>query len=125
MVELLRTGPMDHRVKKVLTLLEERSSASVSVHELAQYVGLGPSRLEHLFKLNARISIRDFIRERRLEAAAAMLATTEERISTIGYRVGFSDVSNFNHAFKRRYGVSPRIYRQRQQGHSATGAIAD
>lgn len=116
---------MDHRVKKVLSLLEERGTAPVSVSELATYVGLGPSRLEHLFKLNARISIRDFIRERRLEAAAAMLATTDERISTIGYRVGFSDVSNFNHAFKRRYGVSPRIYRRRQQGDSAAGPVTD
>jgi transcriptional regulator GlxA family with amidase domain len=116
---------MDHRVKKVLTLLEERSSAPVSVNELAEFVGLGPSRLEHLFKLDARISIRDFVRERRLEAAAAMLVTTEERISTIGYRVGFSDASNFNHAFKRRYGVSPRIYRQRQQGDSAGGAVPE
>lgn len=102
-------------MKKVVSLLEQRGCERVSVVELARSVGLGPSRLEHLFKLDARMSIRDFVRERRLEEAALLLVGTEERISTIGYQVGFSDMSNFNHAFKRRFGVSPRAYRERQQ----------
>lgn len=106
---------MDRRVRKALALLEERLFVRVRVGELARQVGLGPSRLEHLFKDAARISIRDFVRERRLVAAAALLETTEERVSVIGYRVGFADMSNFNHAFKRRFGVSPRVYRARRR----------
>ncbi|MFL6247263.1 MAG: helix-turn-helix transcriptional regulator [Thermoanaerobaculia bacterium] len=98
-------------MRTILALLEERTFLRVRVSELARQVGLGPSRLEHLFKLDARISIRDFTRERRLLAAARLLETTEERISTIAYEVGFHDVSNFNHAFKRRFGISPRVYR--------------
>ena len=105
-------------MRKVVSLLEDRCGDRVTVGELAQLVGLGSSRLAHLFKREARISIRDFIRERRLEAAASMLVMTDERISIIGYRVGFSDVSNFNHAFKRRFGVSPRAYRERKDDDS-------
>jgi AraC-like DNA-binding protein len=37
-------------------------------------------------------------------------ATGEERISVIS--VGFGDVSNFNHAFKKRFGMPPRAYRE-------------
>jgi AraC family transcriptional regulator, arabinose operon regulatory protein len=108
---------MDRRVTKVVTFLEERPCTQIRVSDLARHVGLGVSRLAHLFKLNARMSIRDYIRERRLSEAASLLELTEERISTIGYRVGFNDVSNFNHAFKRRFGVSPRAYREgRQKG---------
>jgi AraC-like DNA-binding protein len=111
---------MDRRVRKVVAFLEERIALRVRVGELARQVGLGTSRLEHLFKLNARVSIRDFVRERRLLAAKALLETTEERISSIGYTVGFQDMSNFNHAFKRRFGLSPRAYRDRVQDGSAT-----
>ncbi|HVG23253.1 MAG TPA: AraC family transcriptional regulator [Thermoanaerobaculia bacterium] len=100
-------------MRKVVALLEERAGSGVRVGELAELVGLGASRLEHLFKSDARMSIRDFVREQRLAEAAALLVRTEERISTIGYQVGFGDVSNFNHAFKRRFGVSPRAYRER------------
>lgn len=97
----------------MVALLEERAATRVRVSDLARLVGIGSSRLAHLFKTDARISIRDFVREHRLDAAARLLATTEERISAIGYRVGFADASNFNHAFKRRFGMSPRAYRER------------
>lgn len=106
---------MDRRVRRIIEMLDLEPHCRLHVGELARRVGLGSSRLEHLFKTNARVSIRDFIRERRLAAAAALLETTEERISVIGYQVGFRDASNFNHAFKRRFGVSPRRYRARLQ----------
>ena len=95
----------------VVQLLEERWWSGVRVADLADHVGLGASRLEHLFKQEARISIRDFIRERRLAAAAELLAHSLERISVISFRVGFQHVANFNHAFKKRFGVSPGEYR--------------
>lgn len=102
---------MDRRVIGIVQLLEQRWHAHVRLSELAHNVGLGESRLEHLFKQEARISIRDYIRERRLIEAARMLAETDERVSVIGYRCGFPHAANFNHAFKKRFGVSPRQYR--------------
>lgn len=104
---------MDSRVRKVVELLNLHWHVAHRVTELAQVVGLGPSRLEHLFKEHARVSIREFIRERRLAAAADMLAATSERISVISFRVGFQHAANFNHAFKKRFGMSPREYRSR------------
>ncbi len=107
---------MDRRIRKVVHVLESEWRANLSVGDLALKVGLGMSRLEHLFKAEAKISIRGFILERRLVEAAAMLETTEERISTISYNIGFRDVSNFNHAFKKRFGLCPRQYRARRDG---------
>ena len=102
---------MDNRVKVVVEVLERRFNSSLRVAELADGVGLCASRLEHLFKQEARVSIRDYIRERRLDTAAQMLANSIERVSVISFRVGFQHVANFNHAFKKRFGVSPRQYR--------------
>ena len=102
---------VDTRVRMVVQLLEEQWRSGVRVADLADHVGLGASRLEHLFKQEARVSIRDFIRERRLSAAAELLAHSLERISVISFRVGFQHVANFNHAFKKRFGVSPGEYR--------------
>lgn len=102
---------MDTRIGIIVRFLEDRWHSAVRVADLANHVGLGASRLEHLFKQEARISIRDYIRERRLTAAAALLAHSVERVSEISYRVGFHHPANFNHAFKKRFGVSPREYR--------------
>jgi len=107
---------MDRRVTMVLELLERRWHCRLHVEELAASVNLGPSRLAHLVKLHARTSIRDLVRRRRIAEAAVMLVTTHQRISEIGYAVGFGDISNFNHAFRRELGVSPSDYRERELG---------
>jgi len=109
----MHDGVMDRRVQRIVMLLDERLGSPIRIGELARIVGLGASRLEHLFKEQARISIRDYVRDRRLAAAAAMLESTDERVSVISFQVGFQHVANFNHAFKKRFGVSPRQYRER------------
>jgi len=95
-----------------MVLLHGQWEQRVRVSELAQRVGLGASRLEHLFKTHAKINIRDFVREQRLLRAAELLRRTEERIAVIREQVGFHDASNFNHAFKKRFGVGPRRFRE-------------
>src|SRR6266566_197391 len=106
---------MDRRVRRILELLNVESHRRFHVRELARSVGLGPSRLEHLFKMHTKTTIRDFVRQRRLAYAAELLATSEERISVISSRTGFPDVSNFNHAFKKHFGITPRGYRDRRR----------
>jgi len=103
---------MDRRIRSTIELLNRDSDGRISLSDLAQRVGLGPSRLSHLFKSHLNVTIRDFMRERRLAKAAELLATTEERISVICIRIGFRDVPNFNHAFKRHFGLTPREYRR-------------
>ena len=103
----------DRRVQKIVSFLEETKYRTVRIQELAKRIGVGPSRLAHLFKLETQQSIREFVLERRLIEVARLVATTEKRISAICYSVGFTDLSNFNHAFKRRFGMSPREARRR------------
>jgi len=102
---------MDRRIKRVLSLLEEQYRTPPSVEQLADAVGLSASRLAHLFRSEVGRSIQSYIVERRLQMAAMLIMQTDERISQIAYGVGFGDVSNFNHSFKRRFGMSPRQYR--------------
>jgi AraC-like DNA-binding protein len=103
---------MDVRVRTTLELLERLDYCPITLTRLAAHVSLGCSRLGHLFRRDTGLSIRAFVRKRRLTNAAHLIAATDARISEILYAVGFSDPSNFNHAFKLAYGVSPREYRR-------------
>ena len=105
----------DRRVRRVLEVLQAECTRPISIADLSFSVGLGLSRLEALFKAEARMSIREFLHALRLEKAAELIATTDERISQIVYSVGFRDPSNFNHAFKKRFGVAPKQYREQQR----------
>ena len=102
---------MDRRIRRVITVLDQQYRDPPSIEHLADDVGLSASRLAHLFRQEVGRSIQSYILERRLTMAAMLIVQTHERISQIAYSVGFGDVSNFNHAFKRRFEMSPRQYR--------------
>lgn len=104
---------MDPRIQMVVRLVEEEPARDFSVAELCDRLHVSPSHLQHLFKRDVKMSLREFIMHTRLRTAAAMIGTTRERIRQISFATGFRDISNFNHAFKRQYGVSPREYRLR------------
>jgi len=93
-------------------MLDEQYRNPPSVHELAAAVGLSSSRLAHLFRDEVGQSIRSYVVERRLSMAAFLIVQTDERISQIAYGVGFGDISNFNHAFKKKFGMAPGAYRE-------------
>jgi AraC family transcriptional regulator of arabinose operon len=102
---------MDRRIRRTKTLLDQQYRDPPSLEELAEVVGLSASRLAHLFRNETGMSIQSYVVERRLFMAAMLIVQSDEQISQIAYRVGFGDVSNFNHSFKRRFAMSPREYR--------------
>ena len=102
---------MDRRIRKVTTVLDQEYRDPPTVEQLADEIGLSASRLAHLFRDEMGKSIQSYVLDRRLVMAAMLIVQTHERISQIAYSVGFGDVSNFNHAFKRRFAMSPRQYR--------------
>jgi AraC-like DNA-binding protein len=71
--------------------------------------------VRHLYKVlaEAGISLSQWIRSRRLEAARHELAHTRDSvtISSIARRQGFSDMSSFSRAFRAEYGLTPRDWR--------------
>lgn len=102
---------MDKRVSAALAVLERDYQRPVDFAALAASLGLGLSRLEHLFKRDVHKPMRTYVRDLRLREAARLLATTRMRISQIGAAIGLPDAANFNHLFKELFAVSPRTYR--------------
>ena len=51
------------------------------------------------------------VQEKRLSQAAFLLKNTGRRISDISVAVGYENVSYFHRIFEKRYGMSPKKYR--------------
>jgi AraC-like DNA-binding protein len=83
-----------------------------SLDELAAEVGLGPRQLLRGFKTLYGQSPFEIVRNERLEHARIVLAETNVPLKEIAWRVGYADVTNFIHAFRRRFGAPPRRYAQ-------------
>jgi len=102
---------VDRRIFKICGILAMRWNKPVALTQLSAKVGLSPSRLEHLFKMDLGVSIREYVLVHRLELAAQLLATTNLLVKEICYQVGFSNLSGFDHLFKKKFGVAPSDYR--------------
>lgn len=70
--------------------------------------------LGRLFKIKEGITITEYLNSYRLEKAADLLKTTRGKVIDIAMNVGFFNVSYFNRAFKKKYGVSPVAYKSQK-----------
>jgi transcriptional regulator GlxA family with amidase domain len=103
---------MDQRVQRVKTLIESSLDRDLSVSEMARFVDLSVSHLQHLFKNEMGQSPAHYAQALRLQRARDLLESSSLSIKQIMIRVGAKDRSNFERRFKRAYKVTPGQYRK-------------
>ena len=84
----------------------------MTVKEIADRVEFSESHFMRYFKDNMGTSFVDYLREYRLTMAARLLVASDATILSIAEEVGFDNLSYFNRAFKKHYGVTPSQYRR-------------
>jgi len=111
----------DFRIDRAVRLLDENSSRTLA--DLASGCTLSISRLSHLFKAETGLTVREFRRNCRFQAAMKMLATTDLPIKQIADTLGYHHTSSFARAFELHAGMSPSDYR-RCEGRDHRAAVA-
>jgi AraC-like DNA-binding protein len=81
---------------------------SISIKELAAQSGLSREHFSRLFKEQAGVSPGSFLRARRVDAAADLLASPALPLKEIALRCGFFSTRQFVAAFRKVRGKSPR-----------------
>ena len=93
---------------------------------VAAIEGISERYLQKLFE-GSGSSFTHYLRERRLQRTSAELSNPDEAhhsISEIAYRNGFSDSAHFSRAFRHRFGLSPREFRQQEIERTTVAAAA-
>ncbi|MDR1377819.1 MAG: helix-turn-helix domain-containing protein [Synergistaceae bacterium] len=80
--------------------------------ELSRQFDIPLTSMKSCFKSIFGASIHNYIREYRLQAAAAMLRETDSSVADISARVGYETHAKFSAAFKSRMGLVPSEYRK-------------
>ena len=106
------SSPDREQLKEVLQEISVKSSENLSVADMAKFCGWSSSHFMRWFKKMTGDSFTSYVNERRLAEAAEALRQTDDKILTISQDAGFMNLSNFNRQFKKRYGVTPREYRE-------------
>jgi AraC-like DNA-binding protein len=95
---------------------EQLSNPQLSVDLIANKLNLSKSYLHFLFK-EEEITVSRYIWDMRLEKCRNALADIRQinrSITDIAFAWGFNSVTHFSSAFKTRFGLSPRAYRNQQ-----------
>ncbi len=84
----------------------------LSVDGLAGVVGISGSHLAHLFRAEARMTVRDYLARVRVEIARDLLCHTDQNLSEIAAFVGFFDGSHLSRVFQQIRGKRPSDFRR-------------
>lgn len=99
-------------MNKIMKVMNEHlDDPELSVEMLAAEVGLSRVHVHRKLKELTNLSTRDFIKNIRLQQAAALLEQDHKlTISEIAYATGYSNLSHFSSSFREKYGMSPKEY---------------
>jgi AraC-like DNA-binding protein len=111
---LLQTDEQDNRTEPSRLGLAKRdiennlADRGLSIESIARRQGVTPRTLQKLFEADGT-TFSEYVLDKRLSFAKIALHRDRVRkISDIAYEAGFGDLSYFNRAFRRRYGMTPR-----------------
>jgi AraC family transcriptional regulator len=109
----VRPGKMpQHKLRSVLSFLEENLGNELPLREIAQVAGLSISHFKSLFRQSVGLSVHQYLIRRRVERAAELLREKTLPIGQVALEVGFCHQSHLAMHMRRILGASPRQVRQ-------------
>lgn len=102
-------------VREIEHYIEENYPITLTLDSIADQFALNKYQLARLFKEYTGISPLQYIIFCRLDAAKQLLATTDTSVNSIAATVGYKSDTQFQAAFKKASGLTPRHYRLTHQ----------
>jgi len=98
-------------MRRALAYIEEHASTKITASDVARHLGVSRQLIELRFREFGESTLAATIRDVRLKEVRRQLRTTKQTIRTIAANCGWANVNHLENAFKRRFGVSMRTWR--------------
>lgn len=106
--------PMHIAVRKAINYIHYHFRDSVTLADAAAQAQYSPQYFSECFKTVTGISFQTYLGGLRLRFAKSLLHSTDLPVTQIAQTAGFNTLGHFERAFKLKYHLSPRQYRQCQ-----------
>ncbi len=107
------------KIKEIVD--EEYDSNQISLEYVGAKVHKNSAYISKIFKNEFGCNFSDYIITKRLEKSRELLADPGRKIYEISQEMGWADVSNYIKLFKKKYGISPKEYRNILQPEGGSG----
>lgn len=103
---------LDEPIARAVRALNSRPAEAWSLDRLGKHVGLSRTALANKFRELVGQPPMQYLTEVRLRGAAGDLETGRLSLHEVARRAGYDSDAAFAKAFKRRFGVTPGVYRE-------------
>ena len=117
MQNLKKENIISMHVLKCMDYIDRHLHERILLGQMAAYTGLNTSYLSALFKKETGLSLSGYILKRKLEVAENMLRNSAYSCSEISSFLAFNSQSHFTEAFRKKNGVTPKQFRDREYMH--------
>jgi len=97
-------------INNALLYLEKHHANAFELDAVAKHIGVSKSHLRNLVSQNTGKSMRQHLKQFRMEKAKILLRESPHNVDTIAYKVGYNSVPHFCTLFKNAYGMTPTEY---------------
>jgi AraC-like DNA-binding protein len=98
------------RVDQVIFLLKQSLASPPSLEDLGRKIGCSHFYLSRIFSTHTGQTITQYLRQLRLEKAAALLRSGDCNVTEAALEVGYNSLSHFSAAFHEAFGCCPGLY---------------
>lgn len=114
--KILRTGTVSSKatnpkVASILSFIHENYASNIDNKQIAAHLNYHPYYVNKLFSSYSDMTIHQYVNHYRLVQASHYLSTSTIPIQQICYMVGFQSPAHFTENFKKKFGISPKQYR--------------
>ena len=106
-----KNDPLGKLIAKAKFIIHESFEQPLDMQELAAQLPMGYSAFRKAFKQSTGESPNQYHLNLRLKRAKELLRSTVLNINEIAYQTGFESVFHFSKLFKKKNGISPKVYR--------------
>ena len=99
-------------VAKALSLLDSHYNSELLGQQIVAKTGISLHQLNLYLKQAVGQSFKQLLIAKRLESAKNLLKVTNYPIGSIAQQAGYSSLRRFESAFKEKFGITPKKYRE-------------
>jgi AraC-like DNA-binding protein len=100
------------KIKKAKDIIIENMTNPPSLIELSEEINLSLKKLKEGFKKIYGKPVYQFLIEYKMELAKKLLSVNDYNVNEVSIKLGYSTASHFITAFKNKYGLTPKKFKQ-------------
>ena len=103
---------MNELVVKILDYIEKNINNRIVIDDIADYIHYDKFYIQRLFKKEMKITIKEYINERKIVKSIYQLLKTDDKILKVALNNGFNSLEYYSEVFYKVTTYSPLIFRK-------------